>query len=48
MILQHCGVAVHEERRAMQIALRSGPVKADLLEPMFFPQHGGNRMNLTR
>eukprot|EP00913_Durusdinium_trenchii_P001153 g1061.t1 len=28
MILQHCGVAVHEERRAMQIALRSGPVKA--------------------
>ena len=27
IILQYCGVAVQEERRAMQIALRSGPVK---------------------
>ena len=28
IILQHCGLAVHQERRAMQVALRSGPVKA--------------------
>eukprot|EP00435_Cladocopium_sp_Y103_P062319 s371_g23.t4 len=28
VVLQHCGLAVHQERRAMQVALRSGPVKA--------------------
>ena len=28
VILQHCGLAVHQDRRAMQVALRSGPVKA--------------------
>lgn len=28
VVLQHCGLAVRQERRAMQVALRSGPVKA--------------------